>query len=182
MVFDVVGPTKAQSEGLASPLLDQLQVKKPLLHQEKAAYDRFKGAQPVASGAFRAGNGWQEVKFGQQVSGRYLCVEALSALDGKELACIAELYALDENGDRLSREPWTARFADSEDVAGVNRSADKIFDLQESTYWSTEKGKAYPHVVIIDLGAEHTLTGIQYLPRMESQVPGGIKDYKIYVK
>ena len=89
---------------------------------------------------------------------------------------------LDENGERLSREPWTVGYADSEDVAGVNRSADKIFDLQESTYWSTEVGKKFPHVVVIDLGANHSLSGMQYLPRMESSVPGAIKDYKIYVK
>lgn len=182
MVFDVVGPTKAQSEGLATPLLDQLQVKKPLVHQEKELYERFRGTQPIASGSFKPGNGWQEVKFGQKISGRYLCLEAMNALNGGDLACVAELYVLDENGERLSREPWTARFADSEDVAGVNRSADKIFDLQESTYWSTAPGKKFPHLVIIDLGAEHTLTGLQYLPRMESSVPGGIKDYRIYVK
>ncbi len=122
------------------------------------------------------------MKFGEKVSGRYVCIEAVNAIDGKDLACIAELYMLDENGERLSREPWTVGYADSEDVAGVNRSADKIFDLQESTYWSTEAGKKFPHVVVIDLGAKHSLSGMQYLPRMESSVPGGIKDYKIYVK
>ncbi len=182
IVFDVVGPTEAKSEGLDKPLLDQLQVKKPLTHTDKAAYDRFKDAQPVATGSFKAGNGWQEVKFGEKASGRYVCIEALNAIDGKDLACIAELYMLDENGERLSREPWTVGYADSEDVAGVNRSADKIFDLQESTYWSTEEGKKFPHVVVIDLGAKHTVTGMQYLPRMESTVPGAIKDYKVYVK
>ena len=137
---------------------------------------------PAAVGSFCSGNGWQEVKFASQAKGRYLCIEALNAIDGKDLACIAELYALDEKGERLSREPWTVRFADSEDVKTVNRSADKLFDLQESTYWSTVPGKKYPHAVVIDLGAVHTLTGIQYLPRMESNVPGGIKDYKVYVK
>ncbi len=182
IVFDVVGPTEAKSEGLDKPLLDQLQVKKPLTHTDKAAYDRFKDAQPVATGSFKAGNGWQEVKFGEKASGRYVCIEALNAIDGKDLACIAELYMLDENGERLSREPWTVGFADSEDVVGVNRSADKIFDLQESTYWSTEEGKKFPHVVVIDLGAKHTITGMQYLPRMETSVPGAIKDYKVYVK
>ncbi len=182
IVFDVVGPTEAKSEGLDKPLLDQLQIKKPLTHTDKAAYDRFKDAQPVATGSFKAGNGWQEVKFGEKASGRYVCIEALNAIDGKDLACIAELYMLDENGERLSREPWTVGFADSEDVVGVNRSADKIFDLQESTYWSTEEGKKFPHVVVIDLGAKHTITGMQYLPRMETSVPGAIKDYKVYVK
>ncbi len=64
----------------------------------------------------------------------------------------------------------------------MNRSADKIFDLQESTYWGTTKGSQYPHSIVIDLGSTHTLTGIQYLPRMEGEVPGGIKDFKVYVK
>ena len=61
-------------------------------------------------------------------------------------------------------------------------SVDKVFDLQESTYWRTERGKQYPHYFIIDLGAEHTISGMQYLPRMESNVPGGIKDYKMFAK
>lgn len=106
----------------------------------------------------------------------------MSAQDGKDLACIAEMYLLDENGERLSREPWIVNYADSEDVSHVNCSADKIFDLQESTYWSTTKDTPYPHSVVIDLGSTRTLTGIQYLPRMESEVPGGIKDFKVYVK
>ena len=182
LVFDVVGPTEARSEGLAAPIIDKVQNRKPLVHNEVQALDLFKNAQPVASGSFKAGNGWQSVNFSSAVKGRYLCIEALNAIDGKDLACMAEFYAKDENGERLSREPWTVRYADSEDVKGVNRSADKIFDLQESTYWSTVAGKPYPHTVVIDLGAEHTLTGFDYLPRMESTVPGGIKDYRIYVK
>ena len=62
------------------------------------------------------------------------------------------------------------------------KPSDKIFDLQESTYWSTTEGSPYPHAIVIDLGAEHNVSGFQYLPRMESEVPGAIKDYKIYVK
>lgn len=82
----------------------------------------------------------------------------------------------------IDTEPWIVKYADGEDVAHVNRSADKTFDLQESTYWSTEKGSPYPHTIVIDLGDNHALTGFQCLPRMESEVPGGIKDFKIYVK
>lgn len=92
------------------------------------------------------------------------------------------MYVLNKDGERLSREPWVVEYADSEEVAHVNRSADKLFDLQESTYWSTTKGSLYPHSVVIDLGATHTLSGIQYLPRMENEAPGGIKDFKVYVK
>ncbi|MBM6719761.1 beta-galactosidase [Bacteroides gallinaceum] len=182
LVFDIIGPKEARTEGLEEPILNQLLVNKPLTHRNKGEELRLAGETPVLSGSFKAGNGWQEMKFDKPVSGRYVCIEALNAQDGKDLACIAEMYLLDENGERLSREPWIVKYADSEDVSQVNRSADKIFDLQESTYWSTETGSAYPHAVVIDLGAKHTLTAIQYLPRMESNVPGGIKDFKVYVK
>lgn len=182
LVFDIVGPKEARTEGLEEPILNQLLVNKPLTHRNEGEELRLAGEAPVLSGSFKAGNGWQEMKFGKPVSGRYVCIEALNAQDGKDLACIAEMYLLDENGERLSREPWVVKYADSEDVSQVNRSADKIFDLQESTYWSTEAGSAYPHTFVIDLGAKHTLTAIQYLPRMESNVPGGIKDFKVYVK
>ena len=182
LVFDIVGPKEARSEGLREPLLDQLLVQKPLTHREEGQNLDLSAEKPVLAGSFKPGNGWQEFKFGQPVSGRYLCLEALNAQDGKDLACIAEMYVLDEKGERLSREPWIVNYADSEDVAHVNRSADKIFDLQESTYWSTEAESSYPHAIVIDLGATHSLSGIQYLPRMESEVPGGIKDFKVYVR
>ena len=182
LVFDIVGPKEAKSEGLTEPLLDQLLVSKPLTHRNKGENLDLSAENPVKAGSFKPGNGWQEVKFDQPVKGRYVCIEALNAQDGKDLACIAEMYLLDANGERLSREPWLVKYADSEDVAHVNRSADKTFDLQESTYWSTERGKQYPHAVVIDLGAVHTLSAFQYLPRMESEVPGGIKDFRIYVK
>lgn len=181
MVFDIVGPHKAVSAGLAEPLLDNLQVQKPLTHREEGETLDLSGINPFATGSFQPGNGWQEVNFSSPVEGRYLCLEAINSIDGKEVASIAEFYVLDENGERLSREPWTVDYADSEDVKRVNRSADKIFDLQESTYWSTTKGDPFPHAVVIDLGGEKTISGIQYLPRMESEVPGAIKDYKIYV-
>lgn len=182
VVFDIVGPKEARSEGLREPLLDQLQVQKPLTHRREGERLELSSERPAFSGSFKPGNGWQEVRFDKPATGRYVCIEALNSQDGKSLACIAEMYLLDKNGDRLSREPWTVSYADSEDVSHVNRSADKTFDLQESTYWSTVEGSSYPHAIVIDLGATHTLTGFQCLPRMESEVPGSIKDFRIYVK
>ena len=182
VVFDIVGPKEAKSEGLSEPLLDQLLVQKPLTHRNEGENLNLSGEKPVFTGSFIPGNGWQEVKFNKPVTGRYVCIEALNSQDGKDLACIAEMYFLDKDGSRLSREPWIVKYADSEDVAHVNRSADKTFDLQESTYWSTEKGSPYPHTIVIDLGTSHAVTGFQCLPRMESEVPGSIKDFKIYVK
>lgn len=181
MVFDILGPKKAVSEGLTEPLLDNLNVAEPTAHREAGKTLDLSSEEPVVTGSFDAGNGWQTRRFDSPVDGRYICLEALSSIDGSERAAIAELYVLDGNGNRLSREPWTVKYADSEDIKKTNRSADKIFDLQESTAWCTVKGVPYPHSVVIDLGADHTISGIQYLPRMESNVPGGIKDFKIYV-
>ncbi len=183
LVFDITGPKEARSEGLREPVLDRLQVSKPLTHRSEGQTLDLAGEKPIHAGSFRPGNGWQEVRLDKPAAGRYLCLEALGPLDGKDTAaCIAELHVLGKDGNRLSREPWTVKYADSEDVARANRSADKLFDLQESTYWSTVPGTPYPHAVVIDLGATHTVTGIQYLPRMESEVPGGIKDFRLYVK
>ena len=182
LVFDILGPREAKSEGLKTPILDQLLVKKRQTHREKGQNLTLAGEKPVASGVFQPGNGWQEVKFNTPVRGRYVCIEALDAIDGKDIAAIAEMYLLNDNGERLSREPWTVMYADSEDMKGVNRSADKTFDLQESTYWQTAPGVSFPHAIVIDLGTEHNLSGYQYLPRMESEVPGAIGRYNIYVK
>ena len=182
LVFDIVGPRETRCEGLREPLLDQLLVQKPLTHRQEGQSLELASIQPDCTGAFKPGNGWQEVRFDQPKRGRYVCIEALNAHDAKELACIAELYLLNESGERLSREPWTVDYADSEDVSGVNRSGDKLSDLQESTYWSTEAGSPYPHHIVIDLGATHTIQALQYLPRMESEVPGGIRQFKVYIQ
>ncbi len=182
IVFDILGPREAKSEGLKEPKLDQLLVKKRLTHREAGQNLDLSDEKPVVAGSFKPGNGWQEVKFNAPVRGQYVCIEAVDAIDGKDMAAIAEMYLLDDKGERLSREPWTVMYADSEDTEGVNRSADKTFDLQESTYWQTAPGVKFPHTVVIDLGSSRNLSGFQYLPRMEAEVPGAIKNYKIYVK
>lgn len=180
LVLDVMGPREAKSEGLKEPKLDQLLVQKPLTHRTEGQNLDLSGETPVIEGAFAAGNGWQEKKFNAPVRGRYICIEALNAIDGKDVAAIAEMYVINNKGERLSREPWTVMYADSEDMQG-NHNADKIFDLQESTYWGTVPGTPFPHSIVIDLGAPHNISGIQYLPRMESEVPGAIKEYKTFV-
>lgn len=181
LVFDILGPREARSEGLKEPKLDQLLVKNRQAHRKEWDNLDLTADKPVAAGAFKPGNGWQEVKFDQPASGRYVIVEALDAHDGKELAAIAEMYILDDKGDRLSREPWKVTYADSEDV-DANRTADKTFDLQESTYWQTASGVPFPHAMVIDLGATHHISGLQYLPRMEADVPGAINNFRIYVR
>ena len=182
IVLDVVGPKgEPTSFGQDKPELDKLNLERTNKHNNPGDRPDLNSMTPVAQGTLDSGNGWQTVKFARPATGRYLAIEALSAQDGQEFAQIAELYALDNKGQQLSREPWTAKYADSESAEQENRTADKTFDLQESTYWSTMKGSPYPHLLVIDLGSEQTLTGIDYLPRAEQGAPGGVKDYKIFL-
>ena len=183
IVFDIVGPNEAVCEGLDEPLIDKLQMQKPKTHRSEGQKLKLRGEKPAMKGDFAKGNGWQEVIFDMPASGRYICIEALNAHNKKDKeACIAELYVLDKEGNRISREPWTVEYADSEDVIHGNHAADKIFDLQESTYWSSGDETKFPHSIVIDLGEIHAISGVQYLPRMENDAPGSIRKYRIYVK
>ncbi|MDE6332887.1 MAG: discoidin domain-containing protein, partial [Muribaculaceae bacterium] len=182
VVFDILGPKEARSEGHREPVLDKLLVTRRLIHREEGQELDLSGETAVLQAAFQPGNGWQERKLEQPLRGRYLCFEALDGHNADEMAAIAEFYVLDDKGERLSREPWIVDWADSEEVNQGNRSADKLFDLQESTYWSTVPGAAFPHSFVIDLGAVRNIGGIQYLPRMEQGAPGSIKNYKVYIK
>ena len=140
------------------------------------------GAGIAVLGSFgEPGNGWQEVKV-PVTKGRYFCLEGLSSFDNTNIAAIAEFDVLDEKGQKISRENWKIVYADSEETRSGNRTADKIYDLQESTFWQTVDNTAYPHQVVIDLGKEYNVTGFRILPRAEQGAPGMIKDYKVYVK
>lgn len=182
IVQDIVGPQQTVVEGLEKPIIDKLSVSSPATHRKKGQQLNLAGEKAVKEGTFAPGNGWQEVKFDQPVSGRYVCIEALNSHNNREYACIAEWYMLDDKGQRISREPWTVAYCDDEDVKTGNKAADKIFDLQESTFWSTNQGVKFPHHIVLDLGSEQKLGGFQYLPRVEQGAPESIKDYKIYVK
>ena len=182
IVLDIVGPKAAPvCHGQAAPELNKLNVARPATHRKPGETLSTKELPLAAQGSFAPGNGWQTVRLAAPKKGRYVAIEGLNAHDGKQLAAIAELYVLDAGGKRLSREPWTVKYADSEDVSGGNYMADKVFDLQESTYWQTDRRAKYPHVIVIDLGAEQTVTAVEYLPRAEQGAPGGLKDYRIYV-
>lgn len=182
IVLDVVGPKEETvCEGFDKPELNKLNLEKPNVHNDAADKPNTDKMSPIFTGSFADGNGWQNITFQKPATGRYLCIEALNSQHGKEYACIAELYATDVKGNRLSREPWTVKYADSEDADNGNKTLDKVFDLQESTYWSTCKGVSFPHTIVIDLGSEQNVSGIQYLPRAEQGAPESIKDFKVFV-
>ena len=180
IVLDVVGPKEATVWGQDKPELNKLQLEKSNKHNNIGDKADLNSMTPAAQGAFATGNGWQTVKFAAPAKGRYLAIECNDTQDGKDVVAIAELYAQGKDGKRLNRESWTTKYADSEDENG-NHTGDKVFDLQESTYWQTVKGNTFPHLIVIDLGSEQILTGMEYLPRAEQGAPGSVKNYRIFV-
>lgn len=182
LVFDIIGPRKALCEGLDKPIIDLLQLEKPKTHRTEGQELDLTGFTEAYTGHFKAENVWQTIRFDKPVRGEQIALEALNAHDGNDTACIAELYLLDADGKRLPREEWQILFADSEEIATANRAADKLFDLQESTCWSTAKGVPFPHSIVIDAGSVYEIGGIEYLPRMDNATQGVIKDFKIHIR
>ena len=180
IVLDVVGPKETVVWGQAEPELNKLQLEKSNKHNNIGDKPDLNSATPVVAGAFNGGNGWQTVKFPSAAKGRYLAIEVVSNQDGKDVTAIAELYLQGTDGKRLSREPWVAKYADSEEENG-NHTLDKVYDLQESTYWQTVRGASLPHLMVIDLGSVQTVTALEYLPRAEQGAPGSAKNYKVYL-
>ena len=180
IVLDVVGPKEAVVWGQAEPELNKLQLEKSNKHNNIGDKRDLNSATPVATGAFNGGNGWQTVKFDGQKKGRYLAIECLSTQKENDRVAIAELYLQGADGKRISREPWTTKYANSEEENG-NHTGDKVYDLQESTYWQTEKSASLPHLIVIDLGSEQTISALEYLPRAEQGAPGSVKNYKVYL-
>ena len=180
VVLDIVGP---KGDPVAycqdKPELDKLNLEKSNKHNNPGDRPDLNSATPVVDTNLKAGNGWQTVSFSAPVKGRYVAIECRSTHASDQVA-VAELYLQDTKGKRLSREPWTVKYADSENEVG-NHTGDKVFDLQESTYWQTQRGTDFPHLLVIDLGSEQTVNALDYLPRAEHGAPGSIMQLRVFV-
>lgn len=142
-------------------------------------------AHAVLTSQFLVKTQMQEVKFETPVTGRYFCLETLSAHDGRAYAAVAELELLDPDGDVMDRSGWKIAYADSEEHERENSSAENAIDGDPKTFWHTQWRSAapgHPHHLIIDLGSSRAIGGFGYLARPGSGGEGGrIKDYRVYV-
>lgn len=71
----------------------------------------------------------------------------------------------------------------SEDTASGGLAANVIDGKPASIWhsrWSTD-APAYPHWITLDMGSEHLLDGLGYLPRQDGATNGIVKDYELYV-
>lgn len=182
IVLDHKGPRKTMIKGLDRPMLDMLRPEESLLHRKKGETLKLDNEIPLIESSFAVGNGWKSSAFGKTVKARYICLEVISSHNSEKEVAIAELYLTEGSGKNLSRQNWKIVYADSENLRGGNNSAEKVFDLQESTYWKTERNDGFPHQIVIDLGKEENFSGFRYLPRVEENSPGAIKEFKFYIK
>lgn len=175
MIIDILGPHDLTVEGLDYPVIDKLK------DDGLPRVGEITGGNfiPLLSSAFSKGNGWQTVPFEQPERADLLKLEIVSTHSEGERPAIAEIYILDDKGKRLSREGWKTT-ASSEERSG-NHTADKITDLQESTYWQASEDSTLPQEIVIDLGAVESISGLEYLPRMERDAPGNINEFKISI-
>lgn len=181
VVLDILGPRDAVSQGLTEPILDKLQFVRNPLHREPGETLSLEGLSPALSASFAPGNGWQQIDLPTPVSGRFVALEVTSThRPDSPVTAFAELYLLDSDGNFIPREAWSVRYADSEELHG-NHTADKTFDLQESTFWRTVNDVPLPHVIVIDLGRDAAIGAIRYLPRMEDGAPYSVRDFNLYV-
>jgi len=186
VILDLLGPQSPKVAGLSQPILDDLHPDRDFARLARAGgtFDAT-GLQPAASGSFTADIQWQEKKFDQPATGRYLCFEALNSQDGKDVAAIAELDALNAKGDSLSKADWQILWVDSEELKAESGQAENVLDGQPASFWHTEYSEArpgFPHRIVIDLGESQTIYGLRYMPRGgRPSDPGRVKDYRIYV-
>ena len=189
IVLDIIGPREPVVWGQAEPELNKLQLEQSNKHNNIGDKPDLNSVAPVAFTipggvsdvlTLEPVSGWCDFRFPGPQKGRYLAIEVLSTLKDGDQAAIAEIYLKGADGQRISRESWTTKYADSEELNG-NHTGDKVFDLQESTYWQTERGSTTPHLLVIDLGSEQTVTAFEYLPRAEQGIPGGLKSFRIYI-
>ncbi len=85
--------------------------------------------------------------------------------------------------DYLPQSSWKLLRATSEEVEAENGAASRAFDDSPSTFWHTRYSGGtmpQPHAIEIDLGAEHALTAMRYLPRQDGNPNGTVAQYELY--
>jgi len=184
VVLDTIGSDTHIIAGLEKPILNELHPEKDFQKSHRPVVTlNLDSTTPVHTGTFAPGADTQEIKFAAPATGKYFCLEGLSAQDGKPYAAVAELDLYDANGQPISHNGWTIAYVDSEERAGEDGTAENAIDGQTANYWHTEwknSSPDYPHRLILNLGQSQTISGFRYVPR-QSEGGGRIKDYRIYV-
>jgi len=186
IVLDLLGPEQPVVAALDHPILDQLRPALDFARTKRREVQlRSDFGPPTYSGNFAPGSDSQEVRFSQPAHGRYFCLEALDAHDGKPFAGAAEITLLDASAHPLSTEGWTIAYVDSEERQREDGTAENAIDGQTANSWITESSAAqpgFPHRLILDLAQPRNVSGFRYTPRQgPPTTTGRIKSYRVFV-
>ena len=178
LILDILGPTNPECWADSIPELDHLNM---VDHPRKDSSKRPELEEKTAAvcGTWHDGNGWQTATLPHSLQGRYVAI-LCRGTHREQQAAIAELQILDSEGEPVPSEQWSTMYVDSDENSG-NHTGDKAFDRQESTYWQQAAGTTMPQMLVIDMGEEHQVGAVKYLPRAEHGTPGAVSDYNIYV-
>ncbi len=138
----------------------------------------------VEDGFFQDGgaiNAWQlEFSF-SCVNGIEICNNGIDddgdgLVDSSDPDCCSNLSPLSKNS-------WSLKYADSQELVGENGVATNAFDGDINTIWHSEwyyTTSPLPHEIQIDLGANKDIGGFKYLPRQVG-INGRIGGYQFYL-
>lgn len=114
---------------------------------------------------------------------QYVKFEALSEINGKPYASMAEFNVLDTAGVPIPRSGWSVS-ADSQELQGENGAATNAIDGNTESIWHTQWYAAkppMPHQLVVNLGAARAVGGFKYLPRPSSSgVNGTVVGWRLY--
>ena len=113
---------------------------------------------------------------------RYVKFIAQSEVNDGPWTSIAELNILDGAGSLIDRSNWQVNVNSYESVTN-NFSGENAIDGDPASIWQTELNPAagsHPNEIVVDLGADYSLSALQYLPRQDS-ADGRIKDYTVQI-
>ena len=184
VVLDLVGPSRRQLSGRATPILDELHPDLDFARSSRAVGAFDAAGATRATGSFAPGQDSLALALPAGSAGRYLCVESLDAFDGGDAAALSDLSAIDARGRNLSKASWRIVWTDSEELEQENGSAENLLDGQASTYWITARSShsPHPHHVVVDMGATGEVREVLLVARPNpTTAPGGIKDVRVYL-
>lgn len=183
VVFEQIKDGAPAISGLAAPILDQLNNDDNAPGRKNTPAPKLEASDLVKEGSLAVGASAQEIRFSAR-RGRYLCLVALSSQNGDEFTTLAELDALNAEGQSVGHKGWKILYADSEENFAEGDQAELAIDGDRDTFWHTlwsAPHPKHPHTLVIDLGAEHELSGVRLLPRQDSD-HGRIKDFRLYLR
>jgi beta-galactosidase len=185
IILDLETPTATQISGVITPVLDKIVIDESLLHRKKGETLDLSAEIPANEGELSSGQGWKEVTFKKEFEGQYFCFEALNSQNPKDQSTsVAEIELIGTDGLPINRSKWKIVYADSEEISVGNYSSEKIFDQQESTFWSTAWTVAkmpHPHQVVVNMDENVKIKGFKYLPRTDKSTNGNVKWYRFYI-